>query len=190
MFAKLHNGRALFLGGLLLALAVAASGCATAYVEPGPNPARVEVDLRAVTNDAEIDRAGRAFGLPGYLVISGVWRELKGPFWSWGLYLVMDDGSLRDLKPLSGGPEPFIEGYSMQQKVTFLVPAGARRIRLLAYSHMEFWTSSLQDGNSYEIINVSSYSEDFYVDLKGGQLRSIKRSFGTPGKTGAIRRTY
>jgi hypothetical protein len=180
----------IYLAVLLAAVMMALAGCAPVYVQTGPDAARIQVELSAVTNDAEINRAGGRFGLTGYLTTFGVWRELKGPFWDWGLYLVKDDGRLLPLQPEGGVNTKNLLGYGIERSVSFLVPPGEHKIRLLVESHMEFWVNSMAYGSEYEMFPVSDYTRDYDFNLTGGEVKKIKAGFGKPGQMNTIRRTY
>lgn len=144
-------------GGLAAALLAAAllaavllAGCAAAYLDPGPNPAKVRVKL-----DLAADLAGIP---PGAAEVN---RSVR---WDWGLYVEGQGGQMLPLAPASGEGLKLIAAPRLRRDTVFLVPAGRQKLRLLVEGYV-----SVRYGMSFTPHNLTYVQEDFALDLAPGQ---------------------
>lgn len=124
------------------------AGCAGGYLDPGPEPAKVRVDLQAKADQGPIS-----------------WR-FGGPcpvLWDWGLYLVRQDGSLARLRPADGQRLKVIQENPLRRDTVFLAPPGKRRLRLIIESYYQ-----QPHAEGHIPISLGGTIEDFQVDLKAG----------------------
>ena len=169
--------------GLLLAavfLAAGLAGCLEVYVDPGPSPARVAVQLKAGVTKAQINEALHRHGEFGMPLVAGQFRTIHGPYWKWQLLYILDENNLRDLRTSSPRPSSWIKGHSLTGEAEFLVPPGRHRVRLLTQVFMEITFRETWFEETSEPVEVASYSEDFSLDLKPGEVFSIKRVYAPP----------
>lgn len=145
--------------GLAALLALFLTGCA-GYVDPGPNPAKVRVLLKA-----EAKQQPKS------------WRA-GGPYpvtWDWGLYLVQGDASLAQLKPADGQRLKVIEANPLVRDTVFLVPPGRRDLRLIleAYYFQPHAEGSIP-------VSLGGTIMDFQVDVPQGGEKTLKVNYPEP----------
>ena len=140
--------------GLVLALAL---GCAPNYLAPGPNPAKVTVQVEA-RSSSEVTTARRFDA---------------NPSWFWGLYGQQANGGRAPYPPAGGKRMPTQVAKVLKQEATFLVPPGKQQVLL----HLEA-DLSVPDSEGSRIITVASFEEVLNLDLQPGQSVVIKRRFG------------
>ncbi|MCB2228353.1 MAG: hypothetical protein KQH53_16865 [Desulfarculaceae bacterium] len=142
----------LLAASLLLVLA-----CAPAYLDPGPNPAKVTVKVQAKST-AEV-RSARRYD--------------STPTWFWGLYAEQASGGRMPYPPLGGGMQPNQVAKELNQEVTFLLPPGKQRVLLRLEADME-----VPDSEGSKIVAVAAFEETLNLDLKPGQSLRLERRFG------------
>ena len=147
------------LGGwcLLAGLCVLAVACAPVYLNPGPNPARIEVELTAKVDPALLQH-------PGEVV-----------YWDWGLNLVVPSGPLPLLQPTE--PQDFKVIFKVNplvRKVTFLAPYGQRSY-LLQVTGYVFRTR----GDSVAPITLLAYNQKLDLNLRPGETYRIQRNLNS-----------
>jgi hypothetical protein len=146
--------------GLAALMAFILSGCAGGYVDPGPSPAKVRVQLKA-----EAKQQPKS------------WR-VGGPYpatWDWGLYLVQGDGSLARLKPADGQRLKVIEANPLVRDTVFLVPPGRRTLRLMleAYYFKPHAEGSIP-------VSLGGTIRDFQVEITQGAEKTLKVNYPGP----------
>ncbi|MCB2191650.1 MAG: hypothetical protein KQI62_08795 [Deltaproteobacteria bacterium] len=141
---------------ILLALAcvcVFIVACAPVYLDPGPNPARIEVELSAKAN-------------PALLQYPAEWV-----YWDWGINLIVPNGPLPMLKPTEPQKFKVIPNVNpLVRKVTFLAPTG-KRTYLFHVSGYALRTR----GEGTVPVDLLDYEQKLELDLKAGQVYRIKR---------------
>ncbi len=140
---------------LLLGLVLWA-GCAPSYLKVGPNPARVEILLQAVSPS----RHARYGDLS------------RDVYWDWGLYLLGEGGTLQALAPASGERLKVITANPLRRATTFLAPAGSIRLRLIAEAYI-----SVPSSQGYQTVGLASFQKDFSLRLAPGAKQVIKVDF-------------
>ena len=164
----------------ILFFSLGLAGCLEAYVDAGPNPARVLVQVNGVVTKPEINDALQRHGEFGVPLVAGQFRTTYGPFWTWQLLYIKDENNLRDLRTVYQTPRRRIEGYNLSGREEFLLPPGRHRVRLLTQVMMEIEFRESWFEDAYEPVEVATYSEDFDLDLKPGETFSITRSYPKP----------
>ncbi|MCF8032829.1 MAG: DUF2057 domain-containing protein [Desulfarculaceae bacterium] len=145
---------ALPLGLLSLLLALA---CAPAYLDPGPNPAKVTVRVEAKSS-AEV-RSARRYD--------------SNPTWFWGLYATLPSGGRMAYPPAGGGRMPNQTAKVLKQEATFLLPPGKHKVVLRLEADLE-----VPDSEGSRVVAVAAYEEVLDLDLKPGQSLTLERRFG------------
>jgi hypothetical protein len=159
------------------------TGCAMMWVDAGPNPARLKVDLTARVSKAQEQAVLERSWLTPPVRVPGGWHRVSRPLWDWGVYVVRPDGYLAPLKPESGGPTKEVPGYEIKQTAVFLAPPGAQSLRLLVWAYLEHkWYDDA--GENTEPLDIQTFQEDFELNLCPGCLREISRQFGPPSGQG------
>jgi hypothetical protein len=160
----------------LMAAALMMTGCAL-YVDAGPDPAYLKVNIKTSVNDAKIKDALAANHLHLAFPAGGLFHEIRGPFWDWGAYLLAQDGSLRDLRPVSGGPLRRVQGKNLAGSATFALPPGIHKVRILIQVYMEhdFYESDglMPARPSTETIFVQGFSRDMAREIGPGQTLTV-----------------
>jgi hypothetical protein len=161
---KLKTMRAICFG-LILLLVGTITACVH-HVDPGPNPALVQVTVRAGLNPAQVNAARQSH-----------LREVRGPYWVWNLYTLREDGTYLALKPAEKGPKYWSEGMSLQDAVDFLAPTGHYRVRLRVTAYMDY---EMNDGGGTYTRSVAlqDWESDVVLEAKPGERISIIREYG------------
>ena len=112
-----------------LAGLLALSGCLAPVADPGANPARLNLGLKAKVSEDQVRRAVRTDPLQpmGRSTSSGVF----GPNWHLDAYLVGDQGQDQRLPLAPGADFSPPAGYSLDQRAGFLLPPGPQVVRLV-----------------------------------------------------------
>ena len=151
-----------YLSGLLAAAVLAGvlglAGCAAQYVDPGPQAAKVTLDLQAKVPPGSWPWPGQG------------WYKTN---WDWGLYLVDAAGNLKKLRPDSGEKTVAVETEELVRRASFAAPAGKIQLRLLTSAWYYTW-----DGRGPNLITLAEYSKDFQLDLSAGGGQTIQARFG------------
>jgi hypothetical protein len=153
------------------------ASCAPIWVETGADPAKVLVRVKANVTQAKVDHTLAINQLTPPFTGSGLFHEIKGPFWKWGLYLVRSSEDLAPLRPedpkaLQSGP-----GLDLERSLVFDCPSGKVRLRLLVECYMEHhYTGDLPGGN-VDPVPVIAWYEDYDLYLSPGQKKEIVESF-------------
>lgn len=154
------------------------AGCATPWVDAGPNPARLEVRLKAQVTPGQIHDALAEAHLTPPIVLPGLFHEVKGPYWDWGVYLVKDPDNLLDLKPDREQAFKGLPGLALQGQSTFLAPPGGGRIRLLVQCYMlHSWSEGIAASYT-EPVPVRTFHKDWDLNLQPGQTKTIQVNWG------------
>lgn len=142
---------------VLACLCLLAVACTPVYLDPGPNPARIEVELTAKVDPALLQH-------PGEYV-----------YWDWGLNLEVPSGPLPLLQPTEPQSFKVIPNLNpLVRKVTFLAPTG-RRGYLLQVSGYVFRAR----GDGVSPVTLLSYEQKLDLDLQPGQTYRIKRDLSS-----------
>ncbi len=144
----------LALTAALAVLCLAAFACGKGgFVDPGPDPARVRVQIHFVEDRSRFDQF-----------------DDTTPYtrWDWGLYL-LQEGRMLPLRPADNQNLKVIMGPVLKRDTVFLTPPGRHHLRLLVDGYV-----GLREGRSYTPITVSGIKKDYEVDLKPGQEILIK----------------
>ena len=131
--------------------------CAPAYLDPGPNPAKVTIKVMAKSS-AEVSASRRYDATPS---------------WFWGLYAAQPGGSRMPYPPQGGGLPPSQVAKVLDQEVTFLLPPGNQRVLLRLEADL-----SVPDSEGERIVAVAAYEETLNLELKPGQSMRLERRFG------------
>ena len=147
------------------------AGCAGMYADPGPQPARIKLSVKAKVDMQEVNKA-----LSGMQMRYTLGFDAMGPYWEWGLYLKGKDGSLTRLKPLKPGSVDTEEGFAFDKDVTFLAPPG----RLTLWLLLDVYLDCADPNGIFDItpITVKTFTEDIPMDLAPLGDYEIKRRFG------------
>jgi hypothetical protein len=149
MRVSLAKGRLLL--GSCLCLLIAA--CAPVYLDAGPNPARIEVELRAKVNPALLQT-------PGEVV-----------YWDWGLNLEVPQGPLPQLQPTEPQSFKVITGVNpLVRKVTFLAPSGRHSYLFNVSGYV-----MRARGMGTSAVDLLDYQQRLTLDLRPGQVYRIQR---------------
>lgn len=143
---------------LWLGLAAAAAGCAQPGVDPGPDPARLEMDLKA-----RVAPAGRAWNHYGP-------QDVR---WDWGVYLVGREGRLLPVGSVSGRRMKVLSGNPLERQETFLLPPGRQQVRveLEAYYFRPHAEGHLP-------VSLGFWRREFSLALGAGQKEAVSLSLG------------
>lgn len=155
--AKVAPRSLLFCGLGLFIVALAAVGCGYTYLDPGPNPARVVVSIKAQAPAASLPSSG------------------KPVLWDWGLYLVTPDGVWKRLGPTQAVKFSALAANPLEQHLIFLAPPGKHELTLSLEGYV-----MVEAGDQTVARPVASYSKTWQVDLTAGQEWKIVESFGRP----------
>lgn len=137
----------------LACLCVLIVACAPVYLDPGPNPARIEVELTAKAD-------------PALLQYPGEWI-----YWDWGVNLIVAKGPLPLLQPTEPQSFKVIPNVNpLVRKVTFLAPTGKR-----AYLFQVSGYALRTRGEGTVPVSLLNYEQNLELDLKPGQVYRIKR---------------
>lgn len=112
--------------GLIVLLALA--GCLAPMADPGPNPGRLDLSLKAMVDDEQVRRAVREDPLQpvGRATRGGV----LGPRWQLEVHLVDGQGQERRLPLAAGAGFSPPAGNALDQRVSYLLPPGQQTVRL------------------------------------------------------------
>ncbi len=143
---------AVYAAAFLLFLA----GCGQVYLDPGPNPAQVRVELKAQVPAS-------------YLRTPNEWV-----YWDWGLYLVVPSGPLPLLKPVQPQKFKVIANVNpLVRDTVFLAPPGRHTFRLIVSGYALRW-----GGEGMVPVSLLNYSQDFALNLPPGGSHSINKTLG------------
>ena len=159
MKGKTSLTRKLALYCLLPVLALALTGCAAQYYDPGTQSAQVTVNLEAAFGQ------GRPWPPRGW-----AGRQVN---WDWGLYLVDAGGNLHALAPTAGEQLRTIPAHDLKASATFRAPSGAVKLRLLASA----WQHRM-DGEGISLVTYADYANDYDLNLTPGATETINAKFG------------
>ncbi len=138
---------------LVWALLLAAAGCGGNYIDPGANPARLEVSITAYPQ-TQLRRHG------------------KSVLWDWGLFLVDPQSGWAALPPESGARLTAQAANPLERKLVFLVPPGQRRLALKAEGYI------LRQQKEHLVPYVVAYHLAYFdLNLKPGQTLRLKKRF-------------
>ena len=152
----MKRARKLKLATAGLACLLLLGGCGQVYVDPGPNPARVRVELKAQVPAS-------------YLRTPTEWV-----YWDWGLYLLVPQGPMPLLKPAQPQKFKVIANVNpLARNTVFLAPPGRHTFRLLVSGYV-FRTR----GDGSIPVTLLNFSQDFKLDLPPGGSSTIKKSLG------------
>lgn len=146
------SGRFLLAGALCLLVAACAGA---GYLDPGPNPARIEVDLAARHTTPPTARIIAKYNEP--------------ILWDWGLYLKAKGGALRPLGPADGQRLKSLATDSLVRKTVFLAPPGAAGYRLIVEAY-----KIVPGGDAFRVVGLGSFQRDFDLNLAAGKTMTLK----------------
>lgn len=174
-----------------LAAVLALAGCLAPMADPGPNPARLDLALKAAVSQDQVQRAVREDPLQP--VGSASRGGVMGPNWRLDAYLVGGDGQEMRLPLAPGSGFKPQAGASVEQKVSFLLPPGQHTLRLVLSAEVTrtwqerampdapvlnrqgqavyYEQSDLRQRSS--IVLVKEWRHDLRVDLAPGQARDL-----------------
>lgn len=141
---------AALLGLVLLA------GCAPVFVDPGPNPARIQVKLWAKVPE-------RLKNYPGEWI-----------YWDWGLHLITPQGPYPLLRPTQ--PQNFYtiaHPNPLARDTVFLAPPGRHKYLLLVYGY-----AIRQKGEHSGPKVLLRHEEELAMNLPPGGSTVIERRLG------------
>jgi hypothetical protein len=148
----------MIIGAVALALLAGVWSCAQPGLDPGPNPARLEIELQA-----RMEPAGRPRGYGGP----------RDTLWDWGVYLLGEKGRLLPLAPVSGRRMKVIAGTPLRRTEVFLLPPGSWRVRLELEA---YWLRPSSEGIAPS--SLGFWRRQFAVELGPGQKESVSFSLG------------
>jgi hypothetical protein len=144
------------LSGLALIALCISLGCGYAYLDAGPNPARVVVSVKAQAPAASLPSRGDVV------------------LWDWGLYLVGADGVWKRLGPTQPAKFSAMAANPLEQHLIFLAPPGKHKLVLSLEGYV-----MVEAGDQTVARTVAKYGDHWQVDLKPGQEWKIVKSYGT-----------
>jgi hypothetical protein len=136
--------------GLALLLVLTALGCGYSYLDPGPNPARVVLSVKAQAPSKDV------------------------VLWDWGLYIVGADGVWKRLGPTQKAKFTALAANPLEQHLIFLAPPGKHKLVLSAEGYV-----MVEAGDQTVARTVAKYGDTWQVDLKPGREWKIVKSYGT-----------
>lgn len=149
------NGKALkYVAGLLTLAAFFLSACAAGYLNPGPNPSKIRVKLKA-----EVKQQPNS------------WRY-GGPYpvtWDWGLYLVRADNTLAALGPADKQRLKVLQENPLVRDTVFLAPPGNLKLRLILDA---YYFKPHAEG--YLPISLGGAIRDFNINLPQGGEKQLE----------------
>ena len=166
---------------VIVSLAVVAcvlAGCAQVAVDPGPNPARVTMELTALVSKARIKEVMSENALDNPAVLPGWFHRVEGPFWQWGLYVEAKDGTLDRVPNDRGLGLVQIRADNLRQKLTFSAPPNASHLVLLVEPYLVHYFYERGLGyarESSESYSIAVYREDLRLKLCPGCHLTLKR---------------
>ena len=148
----------------LILLLTLVSGC-TAYMNPGPDPARLTVSVQASLDKERVAQ-----------LKYHTRRNARGPLWVWNLYVVQGDGYYQELKPQGPGPARWIGGYRLDDTALFMAPQGSYQVRLRVTAYLDY---EMYDGDGYYLksVPIADWEEDLPIKAAPGGNLHIKRSY-------------
>ena len=154
------------------------AGCAQVTVDPGSNPALVTLELRARVSPARVKEVMSANALDNPSVLPGWFHRVEGPFWSWGLYLEAEDGTLDRLPNRQGLNLAMLRAGGLSQKVTFSAPPKAPALVLLVEPYLVHYFYERGLGfarESSETYSIAVYRENLHLKLCPGCHLGLKK---------------
>ncbi len=148
---------AYLLAGLALVVLLVSLGCGYAYLDPGPNPARIVASIKAQAPVASLPSRGDVV------------------LWDWGLYLVGTDGVWKRLGPTQEARFSSLSANPLEQHLIFLAPPGKHKLVLSLEGYV-----MVEAGDQTVARTVAKYSDTWQVDLAPGQEWKIVKSYGRP----------
>ena len=168
MFPKGFAFKNILLPGSIFILLLFAAGCLIAYVDPGPNPAKLTVSLKAAVPKDAVENIKRQS-----------LRSVTGPYWVWWVYLVDGKGLYQDLKPEGEGPKRWQRAYSIDESATFLVRPGNYRVRLRVTAYLDQeWQGGDRGGTTIKSVPIADWQEDIMLKVEPGGSQSYSKDFG------------
>ncbi|MCB2193391.1 MAG: hypothetical protein KQI62_17590 [Deltaproteobacteria bacterium] len=177
---------------MALGLVALIAACMGPAVDPGPDPAKVVIQVKRNLSHEQVRRAMTNQG-----PFPGAWVRLDnflGPFWEISAQQRQQDGSWQRLSAAPGQPE-LPDGYEIEAQKVFLAPPGAQelRFRLEAFVNRS-WQERVgdpyvyrqgPDGEVYReyqprwrsqsaVIYILDLQRERKVDLKAGQEVVLK----------------
>lgn len=157
MIASKLPWRRFFVLALLLSLALAV-GCGQVFLDPGPNPAKVRVKLKAQV----------PANLKNY--------PSEWIYWDWGLFLAVPQGPLPLLKPtVDQGFKVIANVNPLVRDTVFLAPAGKHTFKL------EISGYALRErGENTVPVTLLNFNKKYTLDLPPGGSHTIELNLGAP----------
>ncbi len=160
-------------GGGLMLLAWLMAGCAQPVVDPGPTPARIAFAIEARFSDqARGDALWREQLVPPFF-IEGPVQELAGPYWDWGLYRVMADGSYQRVATEAPADFDRVPARDLKVRGVFLAPPGPGRYVLLVDAYYKFFSGSLY----MQPVGVATFKVELALSPAPGESLTLARSY-------------
>ena len=153
-------------------------GCAQVAVDPGPDPARITLDLKAFVSPARVKEVMSENALDNPAVLPGWFHRVEGPFWSWGLYLEQADGTLDRLPNQKGQNLVMLRADNLSRQVTFFAPPKAPALVLLVEPYLVHYFYERGLGfarQSTETYSIAVYRENLHPGLCPGCDITLKR---------------
>lgn len=131
---------------LLLIFAGLSAGCTAVYVDPGENPARLQVraqgclDAQEVREFIELQVLG-----PNLFQMARHAGTIQGPWWSIRAYIPAADGPLPQLRPVSGGLFDGHSGFTFTGQREFVLPQGEYPVEIWLEAYIYYCTDWLNN---------------------------------------------
>ncbi|MDR1396235.1 MAG: hypothetical protein LBJ14_00650 [Desulfarculales bacterium] len=131
------------------------AGCGAMYVDPGENPARLQVraegclDAREVLDFVELQVLG-----PDLFQRASYYGTIQGPRWSIRAYIPAADGPLPQLRPTGGGLYDGRSGFSFAGQREFLLPQGEYPVEIWLEAYIYYCTDLLRGNCGLVTVNL------------------------------------
>lgn len=103
-------------------------GCAGPVADPGPRPARVQVEVKARVSKEQVRETLNRWGPPAAAQVR--FSSFFGPYWTLSAHLIQENGSLSRVESEPGKEFPRAVGHRVAAQAVYLLPPGPCRLRL------------------------------------------------------------
>ena len=176
---------------LLFGLFIFNFGCAAQYLNPGQEPAQLNVTATSYIDPREVYNALElSIGAPDmyYLKFHGT---VRGPWWSFKAYEVLNNGSYRPLKSTNSNLFEGQQGTILRGSRTFLIPQGQYPVEIWLEVYINYCESLRpMDCNTMTIkrwvknVDQTSFSANEIINM---QIQGDAIPDGTTGKENVMK---
>ena len=134
------------LSSLVIGVFLLLNGCGSMYVDPGQQPAFLQVQAQGCLDPAQV-REMLEFAIMGPSLFHSArfGGTIQGPWWSIRAYARTPDGELRQLQPATPGLFDSQVTYNFRSQRQFIIPAGNYTVEVWLESYMYYCTDFFRD---------------------------------------------